>query len=352
MTDIAKADDDAGVSLQITGFWRRLFAFFIDGFVLGVLGIGLGLILHDYFAGLGSWGRAIGFVIALAYFSVMNSRLCNGQTVGKRLMKIRVVGDDGKTLGIGKSTARSAVLSLPYFLNGAQFGSDILQSWFVVVLSVLVFGVGISILYLFVFNRRTRQSLHDLIVASYVTRVADGPVTLDVESIWRGHYATVAIIMSAALLAPIYMGRLASTEPFASLLPLQKALAGEPGIQYATVSAGTNWSITVGKGKQSQSNISARVSVSNRNTDFDSLANRLARIVLNSYPNAAERDLIAVSISYGYDIGIASASQTRNYVFSPTQWRRRFDLKSNVRLETDLQTRSQSSRAVTSQPWR
>ena len=135
--------------------------------------------------------------------------------------------------------------------------------------------------------------------------------------------------MLAAIAAPIYMGQLSSTEPFASLLPLQKALASQPGVQYATATVGTNWFISTGKGKQSQSNISARVTTSERNVDFDSLANRLARITLDKYPNAAARDVIAVSISYGYDIGIAFARQTRNYVFSPAQWRQRLEPKSH-----------------------
>src|SRR5580704_3627527 len=93
----------AGKSSPIAGFWRRLLALVIDQLVLGFLGFCLGLILYDYFAALGGLGRTIGFVIATAYLGVRNSRICDGQTIGKSLMKIRVVDGDGKTLPIGKS---------------------------------------------------------------------------------------------------------------------------------------------------------------------------------------------------------------------------------------------------------
>jgi hypothetical protein len=36
-----------------------------------------------------------------------------------------------------------------------------------------------------------------------------------------------------------------------------------------------------------------------------------------------EEDVIAISIVYGYDIGIASSWRGRNFAFSPDQWRKR-----------------------------
>jgi hypothetical protein len=58
--------------------------------------------------------------------------------------------------------------------------------------------------------------------------------------------------------------------------------------------------------------------------DLDSLANRLARITLERDPSAENKDKIGISIIYGYDIGIASARESRNFSLSPQQWRNRF----------------------------
>src|ERR1700752_3195394 len=79
---------------NIAGFWQRVLGILIDAIVLGVFGAVLGFFLFDYFVRLGLWGRLVGFVIALIYFAPMNSRLMNGQTLGKRLVRTQVVGRD------------------------------------------------------------------------------------------------------------------------------------------------------------------------------------------------------------------------------------------------------------------
>ena len=83
------------VNTWITGFLRRIGAFFIDGLILGLFGFLLGLFLENYFVQIGGWGRLIGFSIALLYFGLLNSSLNKGQTIGKILLKINVVDTNG-----------------------------------------------------------------------------------------------------------------------------------------------------------------------------------------------------------------------------------------------------------------
>jgi hypothetical protein len=70
----------------------------------------------------------------------------------------------------------------------------------------------------------------------------------------------------------------------------------------------------------------------NKNVDYNSLANRLAGIILSDYPGIATRDMLTVSVTYGYDIGIFSASQSANFSYSPAQWRERLTEKSSAGL--------------------
>jgi uncharacterized RDD family membrane protein YckC len=315
MNDVSQESVSADAIFQIAGFWRRLLAFVIDVLVLALVGFALGTFFYDDLAKLGSRGRVIGFLIAVIYFGLMNSRIRNGQSVGKAFAKLKVVGSDGNRLGIGRSFLRSGVLCLPYFLSAVPLQSD-LNAWLGFLFFVLVFGGGISIVYLFVFNRRTRQSLHDLVVGSYVAR-ADTPTVAPAVNIWRGHYPILATVILVSFVGSLFVGK---SEPFASLASLQKDIASDPLIQDVGITDGRIWSTS---GKSSTSNLSVRVSTGVRNADFDSLANRLARTILDKYPNAASRDVIGVSISYGYDIGIASSSHTRNYFFTPEQWRQR-----------------------------
>jgi uncharacterized RDD family membrane protein YckC len=87
----------------ISGFWRRIGAFLIDSIVLGLAGLGLGLFLEEFFVEIGEWGRLVGFSIALVYFGVMNSTIANGQSLGKRALKLRVVNIESKPISLIRS---------------------------------------------------------------------------------------------------------------------------------------------------------------------------------------------------------------------------------------------------------
>ncbi|MDL2425325.1 hypothetical protein M2C68_22520, partial [Pseudomonas sp. BAgro211] len=75
---------------------------------------------------------------------------------------------DGSLLSLPQSLLRYSVLGIPFFLNGAPFDETVLLSPMRYGLSLLIFGGMFSILYLYVFNRHGRRSLHDLAVGSSV----------------------------------------------------------------------------------------------------------------------------------------------------------------------------------------
>jgi uncharacterized RDD family membrane protein YckC len=319
-------------SVAIAGFWRRLLAFIIDSLVLGTVGFVLGLAFFDYFVELGEWGRIVGFFIALFYFGIMNSGISKGQTIGKRLTKIKVVSATGELLPLSKSVVRFVVFSVAFLLNGAPLPQDILFSWVgSVIVSLAVFGLLASIIYLFIFNRKTRQSIHDLVVGSYVVKADSAPDPIR-TSAWKGHYAVVSLLLVAAGLAPIVIGYLAPKEPFNYLSSIQGALQTQPEVKYANVSTGTNFVKFRNQDTKFSTYLSSRIVLVKKIDDYDGLANKLARIMLETYPQAGEKDVIAVTISYGYDIGISSSWQNQNFSFPPNQWRERFksQLKNTV----------------------
>src|SRR5258708_30891020 len=96
----------------IAGFWGRVAAFVIDCLILSVPTLLLGLALFRWAAGLGPAGRLIGFVVALLYFGVLNSRFGGGQTLGKRLLGIRVADRAGAPLSPMRSFLRLRQVSL------------------------------------------------------------------------------------------------------------------------------------------------------------------------------------------------------------------------------------------------
>ena len=152
----------------VAGFWRRFLACVIDGAIFSIPTLCLGFVFFAQFARLGGWGRLVGFVIALMYFGFMNSAVGNGRTFGKRILKIRLVGLNGSTISVPRSFVRYVIL---------------------------VFGVGGSIIYLIVFNRRNRRSLHDLLASTYVMKV-DAKATVPPNlKIWFGHGLIISVVV-------------------------------------------------------------------------------------------------------------------------------------------------------------
>jgi uncharacterized RDD family membrane protein YckC len=307
----------------LAGAWRRLFAFCLDALLLGAFGWAVGLVAFDALVTLGDWGRAVGLAVALVYFGAMDSVLFGGRTVGKRLLAIKVVTASGQSLGVGASTLRAAIFCVPYFLNGAPINTNANGIWLTYLVSLIVFGVGISIVYLLLFNRHTRQSLHDLALGAYVVSSAADAPRDPYKPLWRVHLGVVSVILAAAVAAPVLLERVAASQPFIDLLSIQRGLLEVPNVRQASVNMGVNKFSSSQRGTTTTHVLSSRILLSRRVADLDTLANKCAQIALDRDPAADTEDFITVSIGYGYDIGIASAWSNHNYQYSPAQWRRR-----------------------------
>jgi uncharacterized RDD family membrane protein YckC len=306
---------ESRATIAIAGFWGRILALLIDSTVLGMVGIIFGFLFFDQLAGLGVWGRLVGFSIALLYFGLLNSWVGKGQTVGKRIMKIRVVSRDGQFISVARSFMRYSVLGLPYFLNGAMIPPSILMTPIGVIVGLLIFGFGGAIVYLYVFNRKSRQSLHDLIAGTYVvrSRLSD---ELNIPPIWQGHiYITGVYLLLSVILTVVITPLVTSREPFADLLKVQKSIQDSGKVHMA--------SVFVGQGAGPNGNVSYFRTHAVLNGEPGSLAEaerEIASIVLREYPDAINKDVIVVEIAYGYDIGISSTWRSTTREASPKEW--------------------------------
>lgn len=302
----------------IAGFWKRLLAFIIDGLLLGVVGFLLGLMFFDAFARLGGWGRLIGFIIALVYFGVLNSSIGKGQTIGKRITNIKVVDHDGEFIFLNKSFLRYTILALPFFLNGALIPPSVMMSALGIIIGLIIFGVGGGIIYLYIFNRRTRQSLHDLAVGSFVVRVSASE-SPSLMRVWKYHYLTVGIwclivLIFASIISPIIQRR----GVFPELLALHNSIQNSGKVHMASVFIGTSW----GANGETQY-LTTNAIWKNKPASLEIAASEIASIVLREYPDIMNKDVLAVTVTYGFDIGIASGWQSYNEYHSPAEWRQK-----------------------------
>jgi uncharacterized RDD family membrane protein YckC len=127
----------AGVTLHYAGFWRRLVAFAVDVvlcFAITLPLIGLGVALGnavppeprgaDYVIGavlialtIGTGVAATGF--GLLYFPILEGRF--GQTVGKRLLRLRVIKETGAPIGYKEAFLRRLSFYFDFALPDALF---------------------------------------------------------------------------------------------------------------------------------------------------------------------------------------------------------------------------------------
>jgi uncharacterized RDD family membrane protein YckC len=305
----------------IAGFWKRPMAFFIDMQLLSVLGFLLGLALFDIFASLGVWGKFIGFIIALFYFGILNSTKGKGMTIGKRLMNIKVVNRNGQSISLLKSFLRYTILGtpffFPFFLNGDANPLS----------GLLTLGILGAIVYLYIFNRETRQSLHDLITGAYVVQASISS-RIPVIGVRKIHLIIISIWFLVVLIfSTVIWPQMLKTEPFHSLLAVCKSVQNSGKINGCNINAETIYQPD--NKTQHILHVSINWKENLSPSETEAALNEIASIILKNYPNATNQDLLEITVSYGFDIGIASYGRGDGASYSPAVWRQKVQEKLN-----------------------
>jgi uncharacterized RDD family membrane protein YckC len=274
----------------------------------------LGGLLFDPLARMGTYARLVGFAVALAYFGICNSRITGGQTLGKQWLGVRVIDAGGQPLSLPRSLLRYTVLGAPAFFNGLPIDPQrVTSSALGYLLVFIVFGGGLASLYLYLFNRRTRQSLHDLVVGSYVVR-AEPDTQMPLPIMWRGHLVVVALLAVITLGSPVIANRLWQSETFADLLLMHRMLVVQPHVMTVQVMRG--W--VSAQGKESHY-LKSQLRLDAPMIDDDAMARRVARQMAEIDSNLAAEDTILVDLNYGYDMVIASGWRMHRYSFKPDE---------------------------------
>ena len=134
--------------VEYAGFWRRVGAALIDGFLIGVVG----LIIQVVLAGPASFSlgqeptaleNLLSVIVFLGYFSWMESG-AHQATIGKQALKIKVTGINGERI----TPQRALVRTVSKYLSGF----------------ILLIG------YLMVLFTEKKQALHDIIAKTLVVR--------------------------------------------------------------------------------------------------------------------------------------------------------------------------------------
>ena len=292
---------------------RRFLAAAIDALVLGLVGIALALAFGEHLGGPGSPSRLVGLPFAVAYLGLAGSRLGGGQTAGKAFTRLKVVGHDGRPLGLPRALLRALVLSTPWFFNGLQFtpGTPLVRAWFALG-GLLVFGVVPASLLLGLASPGRRQFLHELAAGSFVVDEDQDAVparwiprwVVGVASVWIAAIAVLSFILAPKVPE-------ASAED-----PLQAALLDVRGLSRFAITH-----LHVVQNGQSFQVLRVVVATRRGGDEGETIVRNAAAAVVAFYPQLNQFSAIQVQSVSGVDVGLASWSTGNTETRSPEEWR-------------------------------
>jgi|SRR6266853_3538914 len=134
----------AAVTQAKAGFWIRFLAIFIDGVILFVINLILAAILNSSTTGRSGIQTLLGLIYYVFFWS--SNSPWPGQTVGNKLLNIRVIKTDGSDL--------SLVVALIRYVG--------------LVVSILVIFIGV----IWAAFDPNKQGWHDKIAGTYVIKTA------------------------------------------------------------------------------------------------------------------------------------------------------------------------------------
>jgi uncharacterized RDD family membrane protein YckC len=285
----------------ISGFWRRLTAFLLDGIFLGIAGQLLALSMSSVLFEIGPYGRIAGQFLALLYFALLNSSIGGGQTLGKRVMRIAVRNGDGQEISVGRSMLRTSIWIIPATLNGLRIpliNNPIAGS----VATVILFGIGGAVVVTMLFNRRSRQGLHDMLTHTYVLHL--GGIHVDALPTASRRQWIVSGVMVSIAVAAIIAGVIFGPRLLTRLQPigvLQHAIEADSRFFEVGVS-----DQTIFGGRERHHVLLINVWLKGLSTDDErnSIMNDIAREAL-TMPDVDRYDLIRINLESAYDLGIA-----------------------------------------------
>jgi uncharacterized RDD family membrane protein YckC len=302
---------------QIGELWRRVLAGFIDFVILGIIGHLVAWPFSTTLIALGPVAPLVGYFIGMLYFAVPESSIGHGASLGKRLLLLQVVHADGSLLTIEESLIRYTLFSVPIFLGDSPLPLS-RTPWAVICLKAFVsIGLGVFTDYLIIFNRNTRQGVHDLSVKSFVAQ-ADRTGIVSVGKIWTLHWliaaALVFILAEVASLLGVAMPQMGA---FRQIMNDYRLVEQVDGVQSANIMASSLYDSSRGWKTQV---LVVMIHCNCQESAEEYVADEAAIALLRGDPHVPEFQKISIVVLRGYNIGIASSITSEHYSDTPDGW--------------------------------
>lgn len=300
----------------IAPVWRRCVAYFIDSLLIGLLISNLGRFEFGRLSQFGLWGICLGFLLGALYFAPMDSKIGNGQTIGKRLMKVRVVNGNGHSVSPARAFTRYTIFVIPVLLYGWRLPLT-KTPWIALdFVFFLVYWVGGSSAYLMIFERLNRQGLHDMAVRTFVA-YADHEGPIETRAIPQLHWGILVSLLFAISLGAAALKNWSDRQPTQVEFHRDSSLIESmDGVERAYLRDRLTHDSNGIASKVLFINIVRRTKPPSEQ-DF---ARNVVRSLSNPDHLAQSYDFITVRLYYGYDLGLGSRWDHRDFEQKPREW--------------------------------
>lgn len=301
-------DEDASKLVVYAPFWRRLVALFIDTVILAVLGAFIGVLIGHLFWDKDVLGRLIGLVISGSYFAYFNSEAQGGQTFGKRLLKIKVVNHFGDYISIKQSLLRYAVIAPPLMFNHLILPLNVWSIALAGIIGGVLLSVPLANLYLLIFNRRSKQLIHDIIGKTIVLQndSADGTY----ETTGR---TNIGVSLSICTVIFIAIVGLAIANSRVELPETYQKISALPDVYAVVTSTGSTTTTSFGGESTTRNHFVAKVRVKSIQSMDSTFAKKVAEIIKQDQNIESGNQIIRVVLVGGYNLGIWSSTITNAF---------------------------------------
>jgi uncharacterized RDD family membrane protein YckC len=310
-------EEQKETSFMLASRKQRFCAFIIDVLILGIIGYVSGFLFEDIYMKLGNYGRIIGTLLTLLYFGICDSKITNGQTIGKKILKIKVVDKKSQCVTVPRSLIRSLWIVIWILLNGLSFSNSKFVP-ILIIIGTILFSIGLLEIYFFIANKQTLQTLHDLIFNTYVVSISNNNEILSVNK--KSVIYCSSIIPVIILLLAIVINLKAKKTYLNDMMVLIDVIQKELPVHQTTISRNTNVLKTL-SGETKTKYILVTSCKNNKTDDDKILASKIAKIILTSDFKFNENESLSIVIVSGYNIGIASKKKSQSYNGTIDQWK-------------------------------
>lgn len=291
------------------GFWQRPFAMMIDMIIIALIGQVFIIVFQPYLIAHIWISHCLGLAVAIAYFAIADSRITNGMSPGKRILRIRILDEKGNQLSVFKAAMRAILPISPILLEGIPLHPDQLLSWIGGVVSIMLYGLALAQIIIYIVDRPSRLMLQDRLVNTVVTREHEGVPPIYPMGNIKKLVVLFLLIMTAAW--PWVLKAEQEKRPVSEFRALKTELLKRSDVISVSIRQGV-----VGRDEKGY-RLSVRLWLTHGPELSVDEINTFTDIILINYPKVRTLDGIHLQIKTGIDMGIVTSYIHKTYLYTP-----------------------------------